>query len=64
LKKKNLKNIPVQIKAAQAAYNQKKAQYKAGIINLVDFTNASFILYRAQTDMANTAYQLFTGTVR
>ena len=38
------------LNAAANAYDQKLAQYKAGIINLVDLTNASFVLYRTQTD--------------
>jgi outer membrane protein TolC len=46
----NLTEIPIQIRAAQDAYDQKTAQYKAGIINLVDLTNASFVLYRSQSD--------------
>jgi outer membrane protein TolC len=50
----NLKEIPIQIGAAQDAYNQKTAQYKAGIINLVDLTNASFVLYRSQSDYVQT----------
>ncbi|GGB07553.1 TolC family protein [Puia dinghuensis] len=50
----NLVEIPVQIGAAQAAYDQKTAQYKAGIINLVDLTNASFVLYRSQSDYVQT----------
>lgn len=51
---KNLVEIPVQINAAQNAYDQKTAQYKAGIINLVDLTNASFVLYRSQSDYVQT----------
>ena len=51
---KNLVEIPVQINAAQSAYDQKTAQYKAGIINLVDLTNASFVLYRSQSDYVQT----------
>jgi len=51
---KNLFEIPVQIKASQDGYNQKTAQYKAGIINLIDLTNASFVLYRAQSDYVQT----------
>jgi outer membrane protein TolC len=50
----NLTEIPIQIGAAQDAYNQKTAQYKAGIINLVDLTNASFVLYRSQSDYVQT----------
>lgn len=46
----NLQELPAQLNAAANAYEQKMAQYKAGIINLVDLTNASFVLYRAQTD--------------
>lgn len=52
--KKNLFEVPVQIKASQDGYNQKTAQYKAGIINLIDLTNASFVLYRSQTDYVQT----------
>lgn len=51
---KNLREGPIQIGAAQAAFNQKTAQYKAGIINLVDLTNASFVLYRSQSDYVQT----------
>ena len=51
---KNLAEIPVQIGAAEDAFNQKTAQYKAGIINLVDLTNASFVLYRSQSDYVQT----------
>jgi outer membrane protein TolC len=51
---KNLVEIPVQINAAQSAFDQKTAQYKAGIINLVDLTNASFVLYRSQSDYVQT----------
>ena len=46
----NLMELPAQLKAAQDIYQQKMAQYKAGIISLIDLTNASFVLYRSQTD--------------
>lgn len=48
---KNLDEIPIQIQAAEDSYRQKTAQYKAGIINLVDLTTASYVLYRAQSDL-------------
>lgn len=48
--KQNLMEVPVQMAAAKDGYAQKLAQYNAGTINLIDLTNASFILYRAQTD--------------
>jgi outer membrane protein TolC len=51
---KNLAEIPIQIGAAGDAFDQKTAQYKAGIINLVDLTNASFILYRSESDYVQT----------
>lgn len=51
---KNLTEIPIQIGAASDAYNQKTAQYKAGIINLVDLTNASYVLYRSQSEYVQT----------
>lgn len=50
----NLKELPVQLQAAQDTYQQKLAQYKAGIISLIDLTNASFVLYRSQTDYIET----------
>lgn len=50
----NLKELPVQLQAATATYQQKLAQYKAGIISLIDLTNASFVLYRSQTDYIET----------
>ena len=50
----NLAELPVQLESAQATYNQKVAQYKAGIISLIDITNASFVLYRSQTDLIET----------
>jgi len=51
---KNLVEAPIQIGAATATFNQKTAQYKAGIINVVDLTNASFVLYRSQSDYVQT----------
>jgi len=50
----NLTELPVQLKSAGDTYNQKLAQYKAGIISLIDLTNASFVLYRSQADYIET----------
>ena len=50
----NLKELPVQMQSARDVYQQKMAQYKAGLINLIDLTNASFVLYRSQTDYIET----------
>jgi outer membrane protein TolC len=50
----NLQELPVQINAAKDTYNQKIAQYKAGIISLIDLTNAAFVLYRSQNDYTET----------
>lgn len=50
----NLIEIPIQVRSAQDAFNQKTAQYKAGIINLVDLTDATFVLYRAESDYVQT----------
>jgi outer membrane protein TolC len=60
---KNLEQIPVQIRAAKDAFAQKTAQYKAGIINLVDLTNASFVLYRSQTDYVQTLSNWLLGNL-
>jgi outer membrane protein TolC len=51
----NLLELPVQINAAKDTYNQKLAQYQAGLITLIDLTNAAFVLYRSQID--------YTGTI-
>jgi len=50
----NLAELPVQLQSATETYHQKLAQYKAGIISLIDLTNASFVLYRSQTDYIET----------
>jgi len=50
----NLLELPVQINAARDTYNQKIAQYQAGIITLIDLTNAAFVLYRSQNDYTET----------
>lgn len=46
----NLQQLSEQRKAARAVYLDKEAQYKAGMVTLIDLTNASFILYRSQVD--------------
>ena len=51
---KNLLELPVQYQAAVDTYNQKIAQYKAGIIALIDLTNAAFVLDRSLNDYAET----------
>lgn len=51
---KNIAELPIQLAAANDTYSQKLAQYKAGIINIVDLTNAAFVLYRSKTDYAET----------
>ncbi|HZK64127.1 MAG TPA: TolC family protein, partial [Puia sp.] len=50
----NLSELPVQMTAAQNVYNEELAQYKAGIVNLVDLTNAAFVLDRSQNDFIET----------
>ncbi len=60
---KNLFEVPVQIKASHDTYNQKTAQYKAGIINLIDLTNASFVLYRSQSDYVQTLSDWFLANL-
>ncbi|ANI90269.1 hypothetical protein A9P82_13790 [Arachidicoccus ginsenosidimutans] len=46
----NLQQLSVQKKSAHAVYADKEAQYKAGMVTLIDLTNASFVLYRSQVD--------------
>ncbi|MDE3234845.1 MAG: TolC family protein [Bacteroidota bacterium] len=51
---RNLIALPVELKSASDTYDQKMAQYKAGLINLIDLTNAAFVLYRSQGDYVQT----------
>jgi outer membrane protein TolC len=53
----SLAELPAQLKAASNAYDQKLAQYRAGIITLVDLTTASFELLQAQTQYIQTINQ-------
>lgn len=59
--KANLDELPIQLRSATDTYQQKLAQYKAGIISLIDLTNASFVLYRSQTDYIETLSDWYLG---
>ena len=59
----NLREIPIQMQAASDAYEQKIAQYKAGLINLVDLTEASYVLYTAQISYVETLNNWFLGNL-
>jgi outer membrane protein TolC len=59
----NLSELPVQLQAATDAYDQKLAQYKAGIINLVDLVTASFELLQAQTGYIQTLNEWYTASL-
>ncbi|MDB5011034.1 MAG: transporter [Mucilaginibacter sp.] len=48
---KNYREAPVEVKAANDAYNQKFALYKNGLANIVDFTQALYTLNRAEVDL-------------
>ncbi|MEJ0103702.1 MAG: TolC family protein [Bacteroidota bacterium] len=60
---KNLAELPIQLKAASEAFEQKTAQYQAGIINLIDLTNASFVLYSSQSAYVQTLNQWFVANL-
>jgi outer membrane protein TolC len=47
---KNYTEAPIEVKAANDAYNQKFALYKNGLANIVDFTQALYTLNRAEVD--------------
>ncbi|WP_161596922.1 TolC family protein [Chitinophaga vietnamensis] len=49
-----LKELPLQLGAARAAAVQKMALYKAGLTNIIEVTNALFVLNRAETDLVQT----------
>ncbi|MDE3250735.1 MAG: TolC family protein, partial [Bacteroidota bacterium] len=60
----NIAEIPIQLAAATDTYRQKLAQYRAGIINIVDLTNAAFVLYRSKTDYAETMGDWYLGQLQ
>jgi outer membrane protein TolC len=47
---KNYNEVPEEVKAAFDAYHQKYALYKNGLANIVDFTQALYVLNRAEVD--------------
>ena len=47
---KNYREVPEEVKAATDAFNQKFALYKNGLSNIVDFTQALYVLNRAEVD--------------
>jgi outer membrane protein TolC len=44
------REVPVLLNAAQSVYSQKLAQYNAGLANITDLTEASYLLFKAETD--------------
>jgi outer membrane protein TolC len=42
--------VPIQLKSAADAYNQKKALYENGLTNIVDVTQTLFVLNKAEAD--------------
>jgi outer membrane protein TolC len=59
----NLDELPTQLQAATNAYQTKLAQYKAGIINLVDVLTAAFELTEAQTGYIQTLNEWYTASL-
>ncbi|MCR8560727.1 TolC family protein [Mucilaginibacter sp. BJC16-A38] len=47
---KNFNEVPEEVKAATDAYHQKYALYKNGLANIVDFTQALYVVNRAEVD--------------
>lgn len=60
----NLRELPNQVFAATSVLQQKLAQYKAGLINLIDLTNAAFVLYRSKTDYIETLSNWYTARLQ
>ncbi|MFI5137225.1 MAG: TolC family protein [Sphingobacteriales bacterium] len=57
---KNYHEVPEEVRAATDAYNQKFTLYKNGLANIVDFTQALYVLNRAEVDnyiAANNVWQ-------
>jgi outer membrane protein len=51
-----LKEIPNQLRAANAGYRQKLSLYRSGLTDIVDLDAALSILYRAETDYVQAKY--------
>ncbi|HEU0227406.1 MAG TPA: TolC family protein [Arachidicoccus soli] len=60
---KNLKQLSIQNKSALEVFNDKQAQYKAGLVTLIDLTNAGFVLYRSQIDYLNAIDDWYTANL-
>src|SRR6202012_3183130 len=59
---KNFREVPEEVKAASDAYNQKSALYKNGLATIVDYTQALYVLNRAEVDSyitSNNVWQAF-----
>lgn len=46
-----LKELPLQLQAAQAAARQQMSLYRHGLTSIIEVTNALFVLNRAETDL-------------
>lgn len=46
----NYREVPTQLEAASLAYQQKKVRYEKGLTDLVDVSQAAYVLIRAETD--------------
>jgi len=51
-----LNEMPAQLNAARAAAAQKMALYKGGLTNIIDVTNALYVLNRAENDLIQTRH--------
>ena len=47
---KNFNQVPIEVKAANDVYTQKSAQYKNGLANIVDYTQALYQVNQAEVD--------------
>lgn len=60
----SLKEIPIQYKSANDAYQQKLALYNAGLATIVDLTNALYVLNRAETDNILAQSELYKAIIQ
>ena len=59
-----IREIPIQLKASRDAYEQKLAQYNAGLINIAELTNISYLLYSAETDEVEARSELLNTLLK
>lgn len=57
--RRNLESLTIQEREAKKVYEDKRSQYKAGLVTLIDLANATFVLFRSVNDYIEALYTLY-----